>query len=458
MIKRTLQEVAGMIGVGDFESQHSNVLITGVTIDTRKITAGNLFVPFKGERADGHAFVEEAINQGAAAALWQSNVPNPPMHLPIILVEDTLIALQELARSYRKQLNVKTIGITGSNGKTTTKDMTASLLSLKYKVQKTEGNYNNHIGLPLTILGLEEDTELAVLEMGMSGKGEIDFLSRLAQPEVVMITNIGEAHLQDLGSKEGIAQAKLEIINGLKSDGCIIYIGDEPLLQQYFEQYNGGAVLKTFGSNTSNDLYPTHISQSDDGSCFKVNISDREFKLPVLGTHNVLNALAAMTAASFYDISFEDMNEGLSKIKLTNMRMELLQGKKGERIINDAYNASPTSTNAAIELIANLPGYQNKILVLGDMLELGEEEKEYHIKVGESIDPNKISAVFTYGELGQFIAEGARRVFPEDRVYSFKEKQPLIVQLQKLVNQETIVLVKASRGMKLEEVVAGLQE
>ena len=173
-----------------------------------------------------------------------------------LIVEDTLTALQELARSYRNELDVKVVGITGSNGKTTVKDMTANLLSLKYKVQKTEGNYNNHIGMPLTVLSLEEDTEIAVLEMGMSGKGEIDFLSKLARPNVTIITNIGESHLQDFGSREGIAEAKLEIINGLQENGLIVYMGDEPLLKERLDHYEGNAEIQTFGRNQQNDLYP----------------------------------------------------------------------------------------------------------------------------------------------------------------------------------------------------------
>ena len=224
MIKRTIEQLESMIQIENDLKNFKDVSIHGISIDSRKIEPGNLFVPFKGDHSDGHQFVEDAINNGAAAALWQKNVPNPPVDLPIIIVEDTLFALQELARSYRNELNIKVVGITGSNGKTTVKDMTANLLALQYKVQKTEGNYNNHLGLPLTILSLEEDTEIAILEMGMSGKGEIEFLTKLARPHAVIITNIGESHLQDLGSREGIAQAKLEIIQGLEENGLIVYL------------------------------------------------------------------------------------------------------------------------------------------------------------------------------------------------------------------------------------------
>src|SRR5574342_95778 len=253
MIKRTLKQISEMVSAINDSSAFSDVVITGVTIDSRKIGAGNLFVPFKGERVDGHKYVVESIEKGAAAALWQKDVPNPPENLPILIVEDCLIALQELARNYRNQLPVKVVGITGSNGKTTTKDMTTSLLSTQYKVQKTEGNYNNHIGLPLTVLGLHEDTEVAVLEMGMSGRGEIEFLTKLARPDAVVITNIGESHLLDLGSREGIAEAKLEILKGLKDGGLAVLHGDEPLLMERIQEHKGNVLVKTFGRNDTND-------------------------------------------------------------------------------------------------------------------------------------------------------------------------------------------------------------
>jgi UDP-N-acetylmuramoyl-tripeptide--D-alanyl-D-alanine ligase len=457
MINKSIKQIAEMVSILNDYSPFENEIIQGVCIDTRKLEKGNLFVPFIGQNTDGHKFVEKAIEQGAAAALWQKNVPNPPTHLPILIVEDTLTALQQLAKSYRNQLNIKVIGITGSNGKTTTKDMVANLLSLQYKVQKTEGNYNNHIGLPFTILQLKEDTEMAVLEMGMSGRGEIDFLSKLANPDAVIITNIGESHLLDLGSREGIAEAKLEILNGLKEHGKIIYFGDEPLLRDKLKQYQGSADLATFGNQIDNTLFPTEITTSDNGSYFKVNNYDELYYLPVLGTHNILNALSAMLVANHFEIPFSKFNEGLSSLKLTNMRMELVKGANGEKIINDAYNASPTSMRAAIDLVTNLPGYVQKIVVLGDMLELGPDEKEFHYSIGTSLQNGKIDYVFTYGDLANDIARGAKESLPKEKVLSYTDKQTLVDELKNYTNEDTLVLVKASRGMKLEEVVFGLQ-
>lgn len=446
-----------MIQVDNSIHLFEDVEISGVAIDSRKIKKGNLFVPFIGEQVDGHRYVEAAINGGAAASLWQRDVPNPPSDLPIIIVEDTLTALQELARNYRNEIDVKVVGITGSNGKTTTKDMTANLLGPKYKVQKTEGNFNNHIGLPLTILGLEKDTEIAVLEMGMSSTGEIEFLTRLARPHVVVITNIGEAHLQDLGSRERIADAKLEIIKGLEGQGLIIFHGDEPLLRERMLNYEGEARRQTFGRLENNTLYPTFINQTDDGSTFQINETKSEFKLPVLGTHNIMNALAAMLVARDFGVSYEEMKKGFETLKVTNMRMELVEGSNGEKIINDAYNASPTSMKAAIELVTSLSGYKNKILVLGDMLELGPEEEAFHYSVGKEIDSSEITYVFTYGKLGNFIAKGASEVFPKGKVFAFLDKEILLEKLKKYTNNETLILVKGSRGMKLENVVQGLQ-
>jgi UDP-N-acetylmuramoyl-tripeptide--D-alanyl-D-alanine ligase len=458
MIKRSLKQISEMISAKNDITPFADIMIEGVSIDSRKIEKDQLFIPFKGEHSDGHIFVEESIRKGAAAALWQSDVPNPPVHLPILIVDNCLEALQELARKYRKELQVKVVGITGSNGKTTTKDMTAGLLSIQYKVQKTEGNYNNHIGLPLTVLGLREETEIAVLEMGMSGKGEIEFLTKLARPDAVVITNIGESHLLDLGSREGIAEAKLEILKGLHDGGLAVLHGDEPLLMERIHRAQGNLRIQTFGRNETNYIYPTEIRQLDKGNQFKINASDIIFELPVLGTHNILNALASMLIAKYFSIPFEKMNEGLSGIKLTNMRMELVEGKHGEKIINDAYNASPTSMMAAIELVSNLQGYDRKILVLGDMLELGPQEEQYHLQIGEGLNAGQIDLVFTYGKLGGYIAEGARAVLGEQQVYAFTDKTELIQELEQHVSEQTLVLVKASRGMKLEEIVTSLQK
>ncbi len=449
MIKKSLLDIEKMVDGLGLANEYKNIYITGVTTDSRHVGKDSLFIPLVGDIYNGHEFGEKAVKDGAAAVIWQKSEGNPPKGVPVIFVEDTLVALQALAKSYINQLQVKVVGITGSNGKTTTKDMVASLLETTFKVHKTKGNFNNHIGLPLTILSMSEDTEVAVLEMGMSSRGEIELLSSIANPDVAVITNIGESHLMDLGSREGIAEAKLEITKGLKQDGLFIYNGDEPLLQERVPALS--IHTATFGEKPSNDYYPTEINQQVTGTSFKVN--GVECFIPVLGKHNVLNALAAYAVATFLGVKKEAIIEGFLSIKITGMRLELIKAKTGASIINDAYNASPTSMKAAIDLIENLKGFNQKIVVLGDMLELGLEEKEYHREVGRAIKANNISHIFTYGRLGAEIAKGAKENYAQEFVHHFENKSELIKLLKSLVQKNDVVLVKASRGMKLEEVV-----
>ncbi|MGG4167790.1 UDP-N-acetylmuramoyl-tripeptide--D-alanyl-D-alanine ligase [Rossellomorea vietnamensis] len=457
MFEKTIREICTILDVKNDLSAFDSVVVRGVSIDTRKIESGNLFVPFKGENVDGHQFVRQAIDNGASAAFWDINVPNPPEDIPVIVVEDPLLALQSLANHYRHELDLKVVGITGSNGKTTTKDIVANLLSVKYRVHKTQGNYNNHIGLPLTILSLPQDSEVAVLEMGMSGFGEIELLSNISQPDAAIITNIGESHLQDLGSREGIAKAKLEIVKGLKPDGLFAYYGDEPLLQSGVRELDLNH-METFGRSESNTIYPTKIEMNNQGSYFETSLAEGEtFFLPVLGQHNIHNALAGILIARHFGLSVDEMKEGLQSLKLTQMRMEMVEGKKGESIINDAYNASPTSMKAAIGLVSELEGFRTKILVLGDMLELGEDEEEFHQEIGRLIDQEKIQQVFTFGRLGALIAKGALENFPEDLVHSFTDKESLTNELSSLIKGDELILFKASRGMKLEEIIEGLK-
>ncbi|PEP59619.1 MULTISPECIES: UDP-N-acetylmuramoyl-tripeptide--D-alanyl-D-alanine ligase [Bacillus] len=458
MMKRTLKQVEQMVMGAGLAEKYVNETVQGVSIDTRKITTGNLYIPIQGDRFDGHSFVEKAIENGAVATLWKKNVQNPPVNIPVIFVEDTLEALQTLAKSYRDQLDVKVIGVTGSNGKTSTKDIVTSLLATKFKVQKTEGNFNNHIGLPLTILSLEENTEMAVLEMGMSSRGEIEFLSKLARPNAAIITNIGEAHLMDLGSRDAIAEAKLEIVTGLQDGGVFVYNGDEPLLTNRVPSMNLAAETITFGDARANNYYPTSVTLQATGTYFKMNQDENiAFYLPVLGKHNVYNTLASMAIAKYFGVTWEEMKQGLVTLQMTGMRMEIVKTENGLTIINDAYNASPTAMEAAFHLMNGLDGFSKKIIVLGDMLELGDQEVQFHYEVGKLIDPARISYVFTYGRLGAQIAEGAKINFPNERVKVYDNKEELVKNLQEVVDVKDVVLVKASRGMKLEEVITMLK-
>src|SRR5690606_34270357 len=449
MINRSIEQLTQMIQLKNDVSEYHHVRINGVAFDTRLIKPGNLFVPLKGEQADGHDYVDKALVQGASAVLWQKDMPNPPENTAVLMVEDTLLALQQLAKSYLDQLNVKVIGITGSNGKTTTKDIAAAVFAQKYKVHKTEGNFNNHIGLPITVLSMPEETEVAILEMGMSQKGEISVLTKIARPDVAIITNIGEAHLQDLGSRQGIAEAKLEILEGLKDNGLFIYPGDEPLLANVDAPHSF-----TFGETANNEFYPVDIQMDEQGSSFSVPaLSESSFYLPIAGKHNILNSLAVLLAARKLSISIESMKAGLKSVALSSMRMEWHDGVKNTKILNDAYNASPTSMKAVISMLESLNVERDKDVVLGDMLELGDQEINFHVQIGELINPENIKYVFTFGPLAQHIAAGARKNFPENRVFAFMDKSELITTLHDKISGNELILVKASRGMKLEEVV-----
>jgi UDP-N-acetylmuramoyl-tripeptide--D-alanyl-D-alanine ligase len=454
MIKRALKDIQQMVNGTGLEATDEEVMIQGITINSREIAEGNLFIPINGERFNGHEFINSAIEQGAAATLWRVGEPNAPTSIPVIYVQDTLLALQALAKAYRNQLGLKVVGITGSNGKTSTKDIVASVLGTTYKVQKTQGNFNNHFGLPITILQVEEDTEVAVLEMGMSGFGEIELLSTIAEPDAVIVTNIGEAHMMELGSRDGIAKAKLEIVAGLKKNGVLVYNGDEPLLLERVAKMNDVTAV-TFGEDAESDYYPISTELKADGTTFMINkAGDAPFFLNALGKHNVFNALAAMAVAESFDVPYEAMKDGLASLQLSKMRMEVSKASSGLTIINDAYNASPSAMKAALHFVHGLTGYGKKIVVLGDMLELGEQEVAFHEEIGAYIDVEAIDVVLTFGSLGESIAKTANA---RSHVQAYQEKQVLIDDLKKIVTGEDLVFVKASRGMKLEEVVEALK-
>lgn len=462
MIKRSYGQIAAMTGGRLSEGVPEALMVQGVSTDSRTLEIGSLFIPLVGERFDGHEYVAEAVKRGAAAALWQENHPQaPPENLPVIWVKDTLEALQELARQYRNQLNVRIVGVTGSNGKTTTKDMTASLLGTTYRVHKTKGNFNNHIGLPLTLLQMDESTEMAVIEMGMSGRGEIEFLSKLVRPEAAIITNIGESHLLQLGTRENIARAKTEILSGLKPGGLFVYNGDEPLIEKVLpEAEQPENVLRyRFGEGPDNDIYPIVIMSEQDGSFFKTNLpGSGHYRIPLLGQHNIINALAAVAVSKFMGVQDNDIAEGFRKLEMTSMRIELVKARSGAVLLNDAYNASPTSMRAAIQMLKDLSGYRRKLVVLGDMLELGPDEVRYHEEIGALLTPDEIDKVYAHGTLAKHLASEANKGMPSGRVHWFEDKDLMIDALASEVRDGDAVLVKGSRGMKLETVVQSLKD
>lgn len=435
-------------------TKDAHIFIHEITTDSRKKVNKGLFVPIVGDQFDGHDFIRDAINNGAIAGLWQEHKEVPtfiPNDFPLFFVKDTIEGLQKLAKFYLQKIKPVVIGITGSNGKTTTKDLVYSVLQKKYKTHKTQGNFNNHIGLPLTILSSPENTEVIILEMGMSNFGEISLLSELSNPDYAIITNIGESHIEFLGSRAGIAKAKLEITGGMKPNGKIIVDGDEPLLSSIEK---GLSVIRC-GFNTGNDLLISNVKFEDDHHCFLVN--ENQFELSLLGRHNVKNASYAIALAMELAVPMEDIKEGLKKIEVTGMRLERMIGKNGALIINDAYNSSPTSMKAAIDTVKDYHQYDRKVLVLGDMYELGPNEEELHRSVADVIN-KPITDVIAIGEKGKWIADEIRNREIPVHVYSFLRKEEALPFIIEILSPEAVLLFKASRGAKLESLINELKQ
>ena len=429
--------------------------IQEVTTDSRKKTTGSLFVPLIGDNFDGHDHVLQAINHGAVAIIWNQNKQLPdflPIDFPIYLVEDTLEALQLLATQYRQEINPIVVGITGSNGKTTTKDLVAAIVKTTYKTHFTHGNFNNHIGLPLTILGMARETEVLILEMGMSDYKEIEQLSEIAIPDYAIITNIGESHIEFLGSREGITKAKLEIVCGMKENGLLIIDGDEALLESIDNHKN----VVTCGFLSSNNVIIEQIEISHAKTTFSL-LDASTYAIPLLGRHNAQNAAYAIILGQQLKISNEDIKKGLLSLELTGMRFELLKGTNDVSIVNDAYNASPTSMKAAIDVIKQMKGFKEKVLVLGDIFELGEQSEALHRSVADVIEP-PITAVFTYGNIALNISAAVREKQVNIVCNHFGSKEALLNKLEQYCTTDTLILFKASRGMQFEKLVEAMQE
>lgn len=458
MIRRKLKEIEQMAKGFGLAEEYEEIYIKGVSTDSRSIKKGQLFIPLIGENFNGHDFIEQAIEKGAAATLWTKGEPIPSLDIPIILVEDTLKALQSLAKEYRNQLDIKVVGITGSNGKTSTKDILASLLNTKYKTQKTLGNLNNHIGTPLTILSLDEDTEIAVIEMGTDNFGQISLLTSIASPDVAMITNIGEAHLEGLKTKENIAKAKLEILEGLNPEGLFLYYGDDPILSKTMEKVYIKQKISTYGIGDTND-YRCELNMADEnGISFKLKSPyEEDYFLPMLGSHSMLNATGAIAVARYFNIPTDSIQKGLYHVDKTGMRNELVFAE-GFTILNDSYKSNPSSLLAALDTLYSMKQYKQKIVVLGDMLGLGDDEIKMHKEIGKKIDPKEIEYIFTIGPLAKYIAETARQNFEKDRIISCNNKIQLVERLKKVIKPKSIILIKASRPLELEEVVEKLKE
>lgn len=404
--------------------------IENVIMDSRKVQKGDLFFAIN----NGNQYINEVLEKGASIVVADNYLGDDKR---VFKVPNTVEFMQKFAKEYRKALGLKVIAITGSNGKTTTKDMIYSVLSKKYKTKKTEGNYNNHIGLPFTILQLEEKDEVVVLEMGMSGFGEIDLLSSIAKPDIGVITNIGDSHLEFLKTRENVFKAKTELLNYVSSENTYI-IGDD--------QYLKNVVGNKIGFNRENNFIIEDFIDSNDGMSFK--IEDSEYNLNLNGKHNALNAGMAIAIGKRFGLTSEEIKEGLKNLHLTPMRFQKIE-KEDVIYINDAYNASPISMEYSLNTFDKLYNNMKKIVVLGDMLELGEKEIEFHREIIEKALSIKCDKIYLYGER---MKKAYDLLAKNDKIRCFNDKEDIV----KLIANETekvAVLLKGSRGMKLEEII-----
>ncbi|MBS9338892.1 UDP-N-acetylmuramoyl-tripeptide--D-alanyl-D-alanine ligase [Fructobacillus sp. M2-14] len=418
---------------------------TGVCFDSRKVQAGDLFIALVGEN-DGHDYIQMAMDKGATAVLAQEGHVLPG-DVPAVVVEDSLAGLQELGQYYLKQVGPKVVAITGSNGKTTTKDMVATILAKKYKTFKTPANFNNEIGLPVTMLSMPEDTEILVLEMGMDRPGQLTELSNLAKPDIALITMIGEAHLEFFKTRKNIAKAKLEITSGLKEGGLFLIPADEDLLTK---ADNLPENTKTFGP------VPADIKESLSETVWTED--GVKFAIPMLGAYNVKNAEAAIMVGQALGLDMKTMASALAQFDLTKNRTEMLQATNGAKLISDVYNANPTATKEVLKAIAK-DGVSNLRVVLGDMLELGEAGPELHASLSDAVIAANPLAVYLVGELTvDNLGEALKKQAPDMVQHHYQKDQldHLIKDLQAESQAEDLIFLKASHGIHLEKVVAAL--
>ncbi|HUK99284.1 MAG TPA: UDP-N-acetylmuramoyl-tripeptide--D-alanyl-D-alanine ligase [Nitrospirota bacterium] len=432
--------------------------IKGVSIDSRNINEGELFIAIKGERFDGHDFVSDALKKGAWGALVERTVLEKNFGSlgglkNILPVEDTLYALQEMSYMHRKKFAIPVIGITGSNGKTTTKEMLAEILKQKGAVLKNEGNLNNHIGVPLTLIKLNKKHKAAIIEMGMSAPGEIDMLARLSSPTIGVITNIGPAHLEFLGSLDMIAQVKGELLSNIRADGITVLNADDKYFGYLKNKFHGRTIA--FGIENKADVQALDIQQGEDFIDFSLAAegSKKEIRLRALGRHNVYNALAAAAAAIAADMPIDAIKYGLDDFSPIAMRSEIKQ-LQGRTILADYYNANPASMEAALRALMSIKTSNKTIAVLGDMLELGKYSLEAHREIGKSAVRLGVDIVIVMGQFSANVAEGAiEEGMPKERVFATNTHKEAATLIRHLSRPGDVVLIKGSRGMKMEKIL-----
>ncbi len=455
----TIAEIAALCGgqvIGDASAK-----VSTVCTDSREAESGSLFVAIVGERVDGHNFLPSVTSAGAACALC-SRIPENS-EIPIILVEDTVKALGRLGHEYSKNCKARRVGVTGSVGKTTTKEFIASVLATAGKVWKTEGNFNSVIGLPMSLLTLPEDADFAVLEMGMTGPGEIKLLSDIACPEIGVITTIGTAHMELLGSRENIASAKLEIKSSLAENGHLLLCGGEPLLA---DEGKNDCRVSYFSTDYNNsDYYASGITSDEGGMTFDAYCKGEiiyDLEIPAIGKHNVAAALAGVAVGRMVGIDTERIRRGLAAYRPVGLRQQMAD-VKGIKIISDCYNASPESMRASAAVLTTVASHRNgkKVALLGDMLELGENSPALHYAVGEYFAQAGVDIVVSFGERAEKIADGFASKCGEEKVIRFPDRSDALSPakaLAELLSEGDVLILKASRMIAAERVADELKK
>lgn len=461
MYNMTIENITRACGgtyVGDPHRRYDHIV--GAVIDSRKVENGYLFIPIKGARVDGHDFIPQVFEQGAIAVLTDHPLEHPAG--PYILVDSTPEALKDIAEFYRESIHIPTIGVIGSVGKTSTKEMIASVLSQKYNVLKTAGNFNNEIGLPLTIFRINKEHDVAVLEMGISDFGEMDRLGKVAKPDIAVMTNIGWCHLENLKDRDGILKAKTEVFKHMPLDGVAILNGDDDKLSTQISVNGNPSVFYGIGNvgeyGVDKEVYATDVNNLGfDGMEAKVNTPDGSFDvhISIPGEHNVYNALAATAVALRLGLTLDEIKAGIKSARTIDGRTNFL--KMGDMtVIDDCYNANPVSMKTSVEVLSHAKG--RTIAVLGDMGELGTDEAALHAEVGNAVGEHRIHTLFCTGELAKNYVDAARKANPECDIHYFEDRESMTKELLSYVRENDTILVKASHFMGFPKVVEALKE
>jgi UDP-N-acetylmuramoyl-tripeptide--D-alanyl-D-alanine ligase len=451
-IEQITEAVKGELLLGDPKDE-----ISGISTDSRKVSEGDVFFPLIGEQHDAHDFIPQALERGCRTIVLSRKPEGLNEKLNLILVDDTTKALQDLAVFYLSLFSMIKIGVTGSTGKTSTKEMLYWIFSEKYMTARNIGNLNNHIGLPLTVLSMPEGTEAGIFEMGMSELGEIDLLAKLVRPDIAIITNIGISHIENLGSRENILKAKLEITNYFTPEGILIVNEDSDFLSR--DNVMGNYKVVTTGeTGRSNFILSNIIDYGEDGIEFTIEHKEevQTFRLNIPGRHNAYNGALAVAAASSCGISMAEAARGLLKLEITDKRLNI-KGKNGMKIIDDTYNASPDSMKAAIDVLTATKGFR-KIAILADMFELGENSDAFHAEVGRYAAESGLDLLIAVGIQAKHIYEAGKEILGEGKVHYYETKELLMGDIGSMISSGDVILLKGSRGMAMDQVVKKIME